>query len=153
MLDIPVDYYVKVNFEAFIDVVDALGGITVDVPYEIYEQNSKDIDQAIHLKPGKQQLNGEEALALARTRKQDNDIERGKRQQDIIKAIVKKSVSLGSVFKYDDLLEAVGGNMKTNMTFGEMKSFISYGLEGDIQFDTLTLAGSDYWKGKPIIIS
>ncbi|MCM3797740.1 LCP family protein [Caldibacillus thermoamylovorans] len=148
LLDIPVDYYVKVNFEAFIDVVDALGGITVDVPYEIYEQNSKDIDQAIHLKPGKQQLNGEEALALARTRKQDNDIERGKRQQDIIKAIVKKSVSLGSVFKYDDLLEAVGENIKTNMTFGEMKSFISYGLEGDLQFETLTLAGSDYWKGK-----
>src|SRR5699024_4468589 len=42
LLNIPVDYYVKVNFEAFIEVIDALGGITVEVPYELYEQDSQD---------------------------------------------------------------------------------------------------------------
>lgn len=145
LLDIPIDYYVKVNFEAFIDVVNAVDGINVEVPYELKEQNSADEANAIHLLPGKQKLDGEEALALARTRKLDNDIERGKRQQDIIKAVIKKAVSLDSILKYDDIIEAVGSNMTTNMTFSEMKSFISYGTEGkNINFETMTLEGHDY---------
>lgn len=146
LLDIPVDYYLKVNFEAFIDVVDTIGGITVDVPYEFSEQDSKDKADAIHLMPGKQELNGEEALALARTRKLDNDIERGKRQQEIIKAIVQKAVSLGSVFKYDDLLDAVGNNMKTNISFDEMKSLVAFGMKGDLSFKTISLEGNDDWS-------
>jgi len=146
LLEIPVDYYVKVNFEAFIDVVDSLGGITVDVPFEFKEQNSKDQKGAIHLYPGVQELNGEEALALARTRKLDNDIERGKRQQEIIKAVVKKAVSLGSVFKIGDLIDAVGENMKTNLTFNDMKSFVAYGMDGKLNMETLTLQGYDDWS-------
>lgn len=125
---------------------DALGGITVDVPYELYEQNSKDKADAIHLLPGKQQLDGEEALALARTRKLDNDIERGKRQQDIIKAVVDKAASLGSVLKYDKVLKGVGENMKTNMTFSEIKSIIAYGLDSKLHIESLTLEGSDDWS-------
>lgn len=145
LMDIPVDYYVKLNFEAFIDVVNAVNSITVDVPYELSEQNSDDVEGAIHLMPGEQKLNGEEALALARTRKYDNDIERGKRQQKIIKAVVKKSLSLSSILKYDNIIDAVGKNMATNMTFGEMKSFISYGTGSDsLDFDTSTLQGHDY---------
>ena len=102
LLGIPIDYYVRVNFEAFMDVVDAVDGVTVDVPYEFTEQDSKDQAQAIHLYPGVQELNGEEALAFARTRKKDSDIERGKRQQEIMKALLKKSLSVKSVLKYDD---------------------------------------------------
>ncbi|MFC4402962.1 LCP family protein [Gracilibacillus xinjiangensis] len=142
-LDVPVDYYVRVNFNAFMDVVDTLGGITVDVPVEIYEQDSRDVANAIHLTPGVQQLDGEEALALARTRKIDNDIERGKRQQEIFKAIVKRALSVDSVLKYDDILEAVGNNMKTNMTFNEMQSLIAYAKTGNINMETYTLDGQD----------
>lgn len=148
LLEIPIDYWVKVNFEAFIDVVDALDGITVDVPYEMWEQNSRDQAGAIHLLPGIQDLNGEEALALARTRKQDSDIERGKRQQEIIKAIVKKAISLNSIMKYDDVIKAVGSNMTTNMSFSEIKSFISYGT-GGISIDSHTLEGADLWAYEP----
>lgn len=148
LMDIPVDYYVKLNFEAFIDVVNAVNGITVDVPYELYEQNSDDVDGAVHLLAGKQDLNGEEALALARTRKYDNDIERGKRQQDIIKSVIKKAISIDSILKYDDIIDAVGKNMVTNMTFDEMKSFISYGTgEGNLDFETYTLKGRNYQPG------
>lgn len=147
LLDIPIDYYVKVNFEAFIDVVDAIDGITVDVPYELHEQDSTDTANAIHLLPGKQKLDGEEALALARTRKMDNDIERGKRQQEIIKAIVDKAISVNSILKYDDILRAVGNNMSTNMLFSEMKSFISYGTSGNLNINTLNLEGTDYTPG------
>lgn len=144
LLDIPIDYYVKVNFEAFIDVVNALNGIDFDVPYEFEEQDSSDHANAIHLYPGKQTLAGEEALALARTRKKDNDIERGKRQQEIVEAILDKSVSLDSILKYDNIIEAIGNNMMTNMTFTEMKSFISYGTNGDLDINSLTLDGIDY---------
>ncbi|ASK62168.1 transcriptional regulator [Virgibacillus phasianinus] len=148
LLEIPVDYYVKVNFNAFIDVVNAVDGIKADVPYELYEQNSNDVQKAIHLMPGEQHLNGEEALALARTRHYDNDIQRGKRQQEIIKSVIHKAVSLDSVLQYDDIIEALGKNMTTNMTFDEMKSFIAYGTgSGNLDIDTLTLEGENYQPG------
>ncbi|WP_217586466.1 LCP family protein [Lentibacillus saliphilus] len=144
LLEIPVDYYVTLNFEAFIQVVEAINGINVDVPYELWEQDSKDRQNAIHLLPGEQELNGEEALALARTRKYDNDIERGKRQQDIIKAIMKKSLSLGSVFKYGEIIESIGSNMETNMEFSEMQKFLSYGMKGGgPDLEALSLKGHD----------
>src|SRR5699024_8422793 len=148
LLDIPIDYYFKVNFEAFVEVVDALDGVNVDVPYEFYEQNSHNVLDAIHLLPGEQELDGEEALALARTRKLDNDIERGKRQQDILKAIVKKSASLGSILKYDQVIAAGGNNMKTNMKFSEMKSLFTYVTAGaDLDIEALTIDGYDYQPG------
>lgn len=65
--DIPVDYYVKLNFKAFVDVVDAIDGVEVDVPYEFKESDSHDKRDTIHLYEGYQNLDGEEALAFART--------------------------------------------------------------------------------------
>lgn len=142
LFDVPVDYYVRMNFEAFIDVVDALGGIEAEVPYTMLEKDEFD-RYTINLEPGLQELNGQEALALARTRKQDSDIERGKRQQEILTAILSKVASASSITKYDDVIEAVGNNMKTDMTFKEMKSFISYLTEGMPRVDALTLQGYD----------
>lgn len=144
LLDIQIDYYIKLNFKAFIEIIDVLNGVTVDVPYELKEQNSKGKKDAIHLLPGKQSLNGEEALAFARTRKNDNDIERGKRQQEIIQAIVEKSTSLNSVLKYDEILDAIGLNMKTNLTFNELIELSKYGVSHKIKIQTLTLEGMDY---------
>ncbi|MGG3563708.1 LCP family protein [Neobacillus rhizosphaerae] len=144
MLDIPIDYYVKVNFYAFIDVVNALDGIDVEVPYAISEKDSEDHHNAIRLKPGFQTLTGEQALALARTRHKDTDIMRGMRQQEIIKAIVKKALSIKSFSKHTDMIEAVGDNMQTNMSFKDMKSLIDYGLAGSgLTIDTLNLKGED----------
>ncbi|WP_339213247.1 LCP family protein [Ornithinibacillus sp. FSL M8-0202] len=148
LLEIPVDYYVKVNFHAFVEVIDAIGGITVEVPYEFWESNSEDKKNSIHLLPGEQVLDGEEALALARTRKLDNDIERGKRQMEIIKAVVKESMSASSILKLGDVIDAVGSNMTTNMTFDEMTSLVSYALNGDgLDIESMTVEGSDYQPG------
>lgn len=144
-LDVPVDYYVKLNFNAFVDVIDAIGGVEMEVPFEFTESDSNDKRDSIHLLPGEQNLNGEEALALARTRKIDNDIERGKRQQEIMKAVINKATSVNSVFKLDDAIQAVGSNMTTNLTFDEMKAFLSYGTSGNIDMETLNLEGSDLW--------
>lgn len=142
MLEIPIDYYVKMNFDAFIDIVDSLGGIEAEVPYTLVELDSND-KKTINLQPGYQTLDGAEALALARTRKQDNDIERGKRQQLILEAIMKKTVSASSFTKYGDLIDAVGNNMKTNMTFSEMKSMFEYGKNGMPSIEKLNLLGVD----------
>ena len=144
VLDIPIDYYVKMNFNAFIDVVDALDGVEVEVPYLITEQDSKDLADAITLQPGLQTLNGEETLALARTRHQDSDIYRGLRQQEILKAIINKGTSINSLTKLSDIISAVGSNMETNLTFNNMKSFVNYVInDKSLNFETVALEGSD----------
>lgn len=149
LFDIPVDYYVKMNFNAFIDVVDALGGIEVDVPYNLNEMDSKDRANAIRLKKGLQELDGEEALALARTRKKDSDIERGKRQQEVLKAIINKAVSAKGFTKYADVIEAVGDNLTTDLSFNDMKSFFDYATAGtSLQIETLTLKGENSYIGR-----
>lgn len=145
LFEIPVDYFIRLNFDAFIDIVDSLGGIEVYVPYELYEMDSNDTKDAIHLFPGEQWLNGEEALALARTRKKDNDIERGKRQQEIIKAIVDRAISFNTLLKFEDLMNAVGKNMTTNLTFSEITSFASFVVSSKLDIETLNLDGTDLW--------
>ena len=142
LFDIPIDYYVRMNFNAFIEIIDALDGVELNVPYRMLEKDEFD-KNTVNLQPGLQTLNGREALALARTRKQDNDIERGKRQQEVIKAVAVKASSITSITKYDDILSAVGSNMKTDMSFNEMKSFFSYLTNGIPRIDTLTLEGYD----------
>lgn len=145
LFELPVDYYIKLNFEAFIDVIDTLNGIEFDVPYEFEEQDSKDKANAIHLMPGEQMLNGEEALALARTRKQDGDVARGKRQTEIINAIVKRSVSITSLLKLNDLIDAVATNISTNLTFKDMKSLVAYSSStGDLDIKSYSIDGTDY---------
>lgn len=153
LLEVPVDYYLRMNFDAFIEVIDALGGIKVEVPYDIIEQDENDSQNAIELKEGIQFLNGSEALALARTRHYDNDIERGKRQQMILESIMNRAVSAGSITKYGDVFEAVGDNMKTDLTFKNISSLFEYAKNGKPDVETITLDGYDdmstgiyYWK-------
>lgn len=147
LLDIPIHYFVRLNFEAFVEVVDALGGITVDVPYEFWESDSNDKKNSIHLTEGEQLLNGEEALALARTRKHDNDVERGKRQLEIIHAIKEKATSLSSTFKYHNVIEALGDNLAMNLKVSDVKSLVSYGMKNkDLEIESYTLDGEDYWE-------
>ncbi|WP_439333049.1 LCP family protein, partial [Staphylococcus pseudintermedius] len=69
---VPVDYYFRLNMEAFAKTVDELGGIEYDVPYDLNAPNTMDKGR-IKLKKGKQQLNGDQVLSGTRTRKQDTD--------------------------------------------------------------------------------
>jgi len=135
-LDVPIHYYATFNFAAFLDIIDELGGIELDVPVAISEMNSDDQMGAITLEKGRQTLNGEEALALARTRKIDNDVKRGERQQLIIEAIIKKALNLGSITKYAGIAETVGSNMKTNMRLKDMTAIAQTGLNDSFTIST-----------------
>lgn len=144
LLDVPIHYYATFNFDSFLEIIDALGGIEMDVPVTISEQNSDGQMGKIHLEEGYQTLNGEQALALARTRKIDNDVKRGERQQLIIQAIVKKALSIGSIPKLSDAIEAVGSNMRTDLRFSEMLNIAQSGLEGSYTFESHIFEWTDF---------
>ncbi len=137
-LDVNIDYYVKINFRGLVKIVDAVGGIDVDVPYAFCEQNSlrqMDNGAMVFVNKGWQHLNGEQALALSRNRKTveycskewnkgtRNDFVRGQNQQLVINAIVNKIKSLDSLDKFYSLLDAIGGSMVTNMDRKQILSF------------------------------
>ena len=79
---------------------------------------------------------------MARTRKIDNDIERGKRQQLVLKGIIDKAVSVGSITKYGNVMESMGNNLTTNMDFGEMLGLFDYALAG-LNIESLAIEGED----------
>ena len=121
LLDIPIDYYGSINFNGVVAIVNAIGGIEVDVKLPIDTLNSSDKQGGVKLDPGLQTLTGEEALAYARMRYQDpeGDIGRTKRQQQVLQAIVDQSTSLSSITKLNQLMEATGDNFQTNMSLTE----------------------------------
>lgn len=142
LFNVPVDYYVRLNFDAFISIVDALDGIEIDVPFDIVEQDSHRKKNKIKIEQGLQTLTGEEALAYARTRKYDGDVERGQRQQEILKAVINKLLSFKSVTKYSDVMKSIGENLTTNMSFDEMLAFHDYAYEGtNIDIEMVTMNG------------
>lgn len=148
LLDIPIDYYVKVNFDAFLNIIDALGGIEVDVPVSFTEQNSSDQKGAITLEKGLQTLNGEQALALARTRKIDSDAMRGQRQMLVTDAIYKKVVSFNSITKATDIIDAVDGDIKTNIPFDEATAFSTFLFKSGVKIEKQQVEGyDDYING------
>lgn len=125
---INIDYYVKVNFQGVIKIVNALDGITVDVPVEFCESNSKRStkqENLICLKKGKQKLNGEQALALARHRKTllTGDLQRGVNQQLVVQGILNKVKNIRSVNQLLTLLDTISNSMDTNFTTKQILSF------------------------------
>lgn len=114
-LDIPIDYYIKVNMEGFKDIVDAVGGITV--------HNDRAFTEYGHeFKEGDINLNGDEALLYVRMRKQDpsGDYGRQQRQRQVIQGVIDKGASLSSLTRFGGIFKALGDNVKTNLTFDEM---------------------------------
>ncbi|RAZ69627.1 LytR family transcriptional regulator [Planococcus maitriensis] len=111
LLDIPIDYVVQVNMEGFEDIVDAVDGVDVNNPmaFDNFAQGE------IH-------LNGEQALDYVQMRKQDprGDFGRQDRQKQVIQGIMKKGASINSLWNYKDIFDALGQNVRTNMTFDEM---------------------------------
>ncbi|AMG62793.1 MULTISPECIES: LCP family protein [Staphylococcus] len=141
-LNVPVDFYVRINMEAFVQAVDELGGIYYDVPYNLSEPNKEDSGK-IKIKKGYQKLNGDQALAVARTRHHDSDLKRGERQMELIKLLFKKAKEMDSYDKLDNLIEIAGKNAKHNLTTKQIEALASRYLSDDVDFKTSQLKGSD----------
>lgn len=113
-LNLDIDYYVRVNFFSVKDIVDALGGVEVDVPVQV------DVaEDNVHLKPGKQILNGKQALQFARFRAgySEGDVGRVKAQQLLIKAMVSELTKAKNIAKIPQILEVVKKTVNTNIPF------------------------------------
>ena len=127
---INIDYYVKINFKGVVNLVDALGGIDIDVPIEFCEQDSnRDLDNLQCLKKGYQNINGEQALALARHRKTllTGDLQRGQNQQVVANGIINKLKTVKSANQALKILDSISKSMDTNFTTKQMLSFYEIG--------------------------
>lgn len=117
LLNIPINYYVTINMGGLRKVVNALGGIDVNVPFSWTDSHTH-----MSFTKGKAHLNGKQALAFARMRYEDpnGDYGRQKRQQQVIQAIIKKVNAKKSVSLYKKLLKLASNNMRTNLSFNDM---------------------------------
>ena len=140
LFDVDIDYYAKINFKGVVSLVDAVGGIDVDVPYSFCEQNSSRQwgNNTIYVKKGKQHLNGEQALALARNRHgwpkkcadewnqgTRNDFVRGKNQMKIIMGVAGAATKLTDPNQAISILEKIKSNFQTNITTKDVLSLYS----------------------------
>ena len=136
-LDIDIDYYVKINFKGVVKLVDTLGGVEVDVPYNLCEQNSNRQWGAntVYIEQGHQTLNGEQALAFARNRHPNpsmcsakwtnytsSDFIRGQHQQEVVEALLNKFKDVKSLDTVYNLLDTISSSMATNMSTEQILS-------------------------------
>lgn len=148
-LDVPIDYFVTVNFEGFKNIINIVDGVTVDVPFDFYE-TSDETGKRLNFYEGKMKLDGEEALAYARMRKQDprGDFGRNDRQRQIMVGVIDKILSPRNVFKVDDIAGELGENVETNVRMsqglGLAQQFANF-KSSDIE--TINLEGEDAYYG------
>jgi len=117
LFDIPIDYVTKVNMEGFKDIVDFVGGITVDNSFE-FESGGETFNK------GEISLNGDQALAYVRMRYDDPDGDFGRqnRQKQIVEEVLKKGASLNTLFKYQGALDILKNNVQMNLNFKKIQS-------------------------------
>ncbi len=129
--DIPIDYYVMVDFNGFTEIIDTLGGVDVGVPRALHDTMYPDPKpgdpfayKTIHFNAGSQHMDGARALEYARSRMSTSDFDRAKRQQQILLAVRERALDLGILNllpRLPALLGTMGNMAKTDMTLDEMK--------------------------------
>lgn len=159
-LGVDMNYYYRVNFKMLVSLVDAIGGITVDVP-KAFKSTYWDYS----FKEGENDLSGKAALAFVRERKslEDEDEERGRNQQRVLKAIIKKVTSSKVLLtNYTDILDAVESQMETNMSNKDMSALVKMQLNdmSKWKIKTISIDGDGAEKGtfsmgpgKPLFVS
>lgn len=129
--DVTIDYYAKINFKGLVKLVDAVGGVDVNVEQTLCtDDSSRGAQVCIH--PGYQTLNGEEALVFARNRKAlvNGDFGRAQHQQEIVMALINKVKTINDVSTFMDLLNTISNSLDTNLTTKQILSF--YNIAKDI---------------------
>lgn len=129
---IDVDKYLAIELEGFVQAIDALGGVEMDVPIDMdYDDPTPGQDLHIHIKKGKQVLDGEKAEGFVRFRKNNDgtgypmgDLQRIQAQREFITALIKKVISADGISKIPDLIKIAKENMKTNINNDNAYQFI-----------------------------
>lgn len=128
--DITIDYYAKINFKGLVKLVDAVGGVEVDVPKQLCTDDSSRWGE-LCIEEGRQTLNGEQALVFARNRKAfaDGDFARARHQQEIIMALVNKMKNIRELKTFMNILDTVSNSVDTNLTTKQILSFYDIGKD------------------------
>ena len=145
-------YYLLVDTDAVIELVDAIGGVTFNVPIDMdYDDPTQDLH--IHLKAGEQLIDGEKAEQLLRFRHNndgtsypdeygDNDIGRMRTQREFIQETMKQLLKVENIFKITELIDIVSNNVKTNLDFNVLKDYVPYAVNFNTEnLKTGTLPG------------
>ncbi|WP_373213998.1 LCP family protein [Ruminococcus sp. 5_1_39BFAA] len=119
LYDIGINYYFRLNFGGFVNIIDALGGITVQSDYDFDASG-------YHFNKGENQVNGEQALAFARERYafSEGDRQRGRDQMHVIEGVIKKAMSPELLKNYSSILSGVEGSFETNIPYEEIALLI-----------------------------
>lgn len=129
---INIDYYAKINFKGLVKLVDAVGGVevNVDASQTLCTDDSSRGSQ-VCIEPGLQTLNGEQALVYARNRKQlvNGDFGRGLHQQEIVMALIDKMKNITKVSSFMDILDTISNSLDTNLTTKQILSFYNVGKD------------------------
>ncbi|MFJ7970384.1 LCP family protein [Psychrobacillus sp. NPDC096389] len=140
LLNIPIDYVVQVNMESFLQIVEVVGGVSVENTTAFTEDEFTFNKGTIH-------LNGEQALSYVRMRMSDplGDFGRQARQKQVLQAVLKKGASINSLLNYKELLNIFEQNIRTNMTLDQMLD-IQKGYKNALnQIDTIAF---EHGEGK-----
>lgn len=140
LYEVGIDFNVRVNFTSMIDIVDSLGGI--DVNSELAFTTSSDAGCVVDIQEGKNHLNGEQALAFSRERKNlaDGDNQRGKNQQAVITAMLRKMISPTIVISANSILNSVKENAETNMGKSQIQGAVKMYLSGGSKWSIKSMA-------------
>jgi len=122
LMGIPFDYYVVINFDGFCKVIDAIGGIDVEVEKRMVYQDPAD-NLYIDIQPGMQHMDGKTALQYARYRDGEDDIGRIDRQQKLIKAVLKQVTSPDIIVKIPAIIQEVASAIKSDISTRKMLQF------------------------------
>ncbi len=136
LYDVDIDYYFRVSFDGFEEIVDALGGVSV---YSAYSFQSS-YDSTLYFSEGYNDVNGEEALYFARERYafSSGDRQRGKNQMELIKAIINKALSPEILVTYSSVLAAADGNFETSVPYDLIASLVSDQLSSNSSWDIIS---------------
>lgn len=128
LYEVPIDYYFRVNFNGFVDIIDALGGIDV---YSDYTFDSGNVS-GYHFNEGWNSVNGEEALAFCRERYAfaSGDRQRGKNQMAVIQGVLNKATSPAILSNYTSVLDSAAGCMETNVPYDTIAEIVRDQLAG-----------------------
>ncbi len=131
---VPVHYYIRINFDGFRKVIDALGGIDIDVQEPIWDDRYPTDDcqyQTVQFDVGQYHMNGDEALKYARSRHYTSDFDRARRQQQVLFAIYDKATSIQVIPRLPDLWATKGEAVQTDLSLIEVMKLARLGMQVD----------------------